>query len=706
MDGSTTEAGSETQKDAVAQTEASETEKMTQKTTTCTFFKRRRPSAKTSSTKEDDPSSSSSSASSGRSRTLDEDAEALEDTEPAAKRQRVEKEKVRGMSVHSKDTKSTEKITVDFEASQTAKRAGLDDQGATLVNELDGVPLRPASEKSNSRFGPQKVSAFIRVASRFDYQPDICKDYKETGYCGFGDSCFTEDQQLLTSKGFMFADELLACKEAPLLASFDPVSQMMEYRPLSRLFTRSSCPHSGPHTIVHLIHHSEKPAWDESSNDFGRTTTLVEKEESNHVALSVTHDHDLFVSTNSSSSSSTSISTSTMGRPTFSIVKAEAIAQQQTDLPIKFLASIPGGLNASSFSLEDQMPFLPRLQLHTDDQTNAFLELYGLWIHSNTTSLSLLPQSSISFVSLNPLTTSYLLSLLSRLLLPNTDFVVSTNDTNTTTTVSINNQSWIDFFAQESGATPDSKAHYGEWIWCLDKSKARLVLQGQSFSEEQHLNNQRHSITTPSSHFRDEIIRLCLHAGFSSSFGRLPSSRSQDIWRVIYSEAKQETEPVLSHQTDVAVQKVHGVVWCVTVPPHHLVITRKAFANTAGIVTKATRPIVVGQCKFMHDRGDYKSGWQIEKEWEDQQRLKMKQQSSIHSGGSLGGNDEEENYEITPDQQDDELPWACFICRNEFVDPVSTPFVPSSPFLFPFSLSLPSCSPRPLRLCFHCLLGQ
>ncbi len=22
-----------------------------------------------------------------------------------------------------------------------------------------------------------------------DYQPDVCKDYKETGYCGFGDTC-------------------------------------------------------------------------------------------------------------------------------------------------------------------------------------------------------------------------------------------------------------------------------------------------------------------------------------------------------------------------------------------------------------------------------------------------------------------------------------------------------------------------------------
>lgn len=30
---------------------------------------------------------------------------------------------------------------------------------------------------------------FIRTTIRTDYQPDICKDYKETGFCGFGDSC-------------------------------------------------------------------------------------------------------------------------------------------------------------------------------------------------------------------------------------------------------------------------------------------------------------------------------------------------------------------------------------------------------------------------------------------------------------------------------------------------------------------------------------
>lgn len=37
--------------------------------------------------------------------------------------------------------------------------------------------------------GPLKASQFVRTTARFDYQPDICKDYKETGFCGFGDTC-------------------------------------------------------------------------------------------------------------------------------------------------------------------------------------------------------------------------------------------------------------------------------------------------------------------------------------------------------------------------------------------------------------------------------------------------------------------------------------------------------------------------------------
>ncbi|KAF9520985.1 hypothetical protein BS47DRAFT_1335072 [Hydnum rufescens UP504] len=46
----------------------------------------------------------------------------------------------------------------------------------------DGVPKA-------MRVGPQKSTSTIRTVTVIDYQPDVCKDYKETGYCGFGDTC-------------------------------------------------------------------------------------------------------------------------------------------------------------------------------------------------------------------------------------------------------------------------------------------------------------------------------------------------------------------------------------------------------------------------------------------------------------------------------------------------------------------------------------
>ena len=39
------------------------------------------------------------------------------------------------------------------------------------------------------RKGPIWAPEHLRATGRWDYQPDICKDYKETGFCGFGDSC-------------------------------------------------------------------------------------------------------------------------------------------------------------------------------------------------------------------------------------------------------------------------------------------------------------------------------------------------------------------------------------------------------------------------------------------------------------------------------------------------------------------------------------
>ncbi|KAH7730659.1 zinc finger protein [Aphelenchoides avenae] len=57
-----------------------------------------------------------------------------------------------------------------------------------------GAKIKEDTTKGNAasglnRKGPIRATQFMRASVRWDYAPDICKDYKETGFCTFGDSC-------------------------------------------------------------------------------------------------------------------------------------------------------------------------------------------------------------------------------------------------------------------------------------------------------------------------------------------------------------------------------------------------------------------------------------------------------------------------------------------------------------------------------------
>jgi RING finger protein 113A len=53
----------------------------------------------------------------------------------------------------------------------------------------EGASITGADNKATGAHGPLRASLYVRTTARFDYQPDVCKDYKETGYCAYGDSC-------------------------------------------------------------------------------------------------------------------------------------------------------------------------------------------------------------------------------------------------------------------------------------------------------------------------------------------------------------------------------------------------------------------------------------------------------------------------------------------------------------------------------------
>lgn len=74
-------------------------------------------------------------------------------------------------------------------------------------------------------------------------------------------------------------------------------------------------------------------------------------------------------------------------------------------------------------------------------------------------------------------------------------------------------------------------------------------------------------------------------------------------------------------------------------------------------------------CKFLHDRGDYKAGWELDREWEEQQKAQRERMlAGWRPDGEGSGAEEEED-------EDDDLPFACLICRQpwaECQDPVVT----------------------------------
>lgn len=64
-------------------------------------------------------------------------------------------------------------------------------------------------------------------------------------------------------------------------------------------------------------------------------------------------------------------------------------------------------------------------------------------------------------------------------------------------------------------------------------------------------------------------------------------------------------------------------------------------------------------CKYFHDRGDYKSGAQLEKEWSEARKRRL-------------AVDECHDLEQTEEEEEVEHGHACSICRKPFVDHVMT----------------------------------
>lgn len=86
-----------------------------------------------------------------------------------------------------------------------------------VTNDKDkNATLAALQKQPRNKFlaGPLKATTFVRTTARFDYQPDICKDYKETGFCGFGDTCIYLHDRGDTKSGWEMEQEYEGKKKA------------------------------------------------------------------------------------------------------------------------------------------------------------------------------------------------------------------------------------------------------------------------------------------------------------------------------------------------------------------------------------------------------------------------------------------------------------------------------------------------------------
>lgn len=216
---------------------------------------------------------------------------------------------------------------------------------------------------------------------------------------------------------------------------------------------------------------------------------------------------------------------------------------------------------------------------------------------------------------------------------------------------SIANRDWVAYFAGEyaiADKSPDGKSAQRFFDWVLrrlDRAQARVLIDGlERVGREAHEGGQVDAIAddrlvyTSSVDFRDRLMQLGLHAGYATRFfvhtrAGVDSASPVDHWAVSFSEqghtllsaseirfdggrrvarntmectqggqdAKEAAQSIAPSSDSIGALPYDaprdGRPWCVRVHhPDALIVAQRIFTDARGVVTKASTPVVVGNC--------------------------------------------------------------------------------------------------------------
>jgi len=370
---------------------------------------------------------------------------------------------------------------------------------------------------------------------------------KKASASGF---CFPEtDTRVLTNRGFLFLAqiELEIARDAGgssgdslLYACYDKASRQIIYR-------------KGQLVIP----------------DNTDKVLLNFTQQRDSLSLRVTPNHDMFVRKSSSPSAS------------FQRVKASVLQncgeEEEEEDHFSMMACAENGVKFQDDPRTQEN--LLELGISNVDQTKAFLELYGFWIGQSTSTPIIFSYNK------NADTKSFLQDTLPRCGLSDGEWSCCSDQE-----FRINSQRWIRYFAD------DDDGGSKRLLTTLNKSQVRLVIDGLQRAQQQQQHNY---IITQCPIFRDQLVVALLHGGFTAFFD--DDDDGGKGWRIHYEDPQSSPSssfPQMRRQDIVQEEDYEGRIWCVCVDhPDHLLIAQRAESRDgSAAVTKASRPVIVGNC--------------------------------------------------------------------------------------------------------------
>jgi DNA-directed RNA polymerase II subunit RPB2 len=422
--------------------------------------------------------------------------------------------------------------------------------------------------------------------------------------------CLAEDHEILTEKGFMNWKEVQSGFQAGTLrlAGYNHESGKLIYeKPTDFILNEAK-----EQEMIEFTHSADNL---------------------NGVSLLVTTDHDMFAKKGKLYGDVITWDGVCKGprgashRIANDYEKCKAATLLGTDA-VKFIGKARSGIQTDKVILS----FANTLNLDTEDKIQAFCELYGYWLGDGTLRFG---GNSVEMCPVKLVDDDWLRKRFDILeLVEGRHYTYNiigglSESRPVRYRWSIIDKSWFNLFCAEYGkkyakyetsnTVPEvtsltepeaikSAKWMAPWVWTLSSDLARILLAGLRFADGCE-KADRNVIWTSSARFRDEIVRLALHAGYSANFiaqhqigdicgedkeGRAIIARHVN-WKVSYTDTLRGSEPVLNGSRDIKKVIYTGLTWCVTMP-NSFIITRRATRNEEGVVINASRPIITGQC--------------------------------------------------------------------------------------------------------------